>query len=270
MSSPSQVFLCSTGRLVYYRPMQKGFSLVELSIVLVILGLLTGGILAGQSLIRAAELRSVSTESNRWMAATNTFRDKYFALPGDMTNAVSFWGQDIATNCSGSTGTVPSGTQTCNGNGNGRIGIGDPTDQEAFRFWQQLTNAGLIEGRYTGVVNLPWPFIAPNVNAPRSKISSSAGWAVQTPSMVYGTSFPNIYLLAGGPVMQDPVLKPEEAWNIDTKMDDGKPETGKVRGGDWASNCVTPTSPAAWTSTANDRTYSLTVTSNDCMMFFLM
>ena len=69
-----------------------GFSLVELSIVLVILGLLVGGVLTGQSLIRAAELRSVSTEYSRYVASVHTFRDKYFALPGDMTNATQFWG----------------------------------------------------------------------------------------------------------------------------------------------------------------------------------
>ena len=76
--------------------MQRGFSLVELSIVLVILGLLTGGILAGQSLIRASELRAVSTEFQRYVAAVNTFRDKYFMLPGDMSNATAFWGEDAA------------------------------------------------------------------------------------------------------------------------------------------------------------------------------
>ena len=74
------------------RGKRSAFSLVELSIVLVILGLLTGGILSGQSLIRAAELRSVTTEYSRYTAATYSFRDKYFALPGDMSNAESFWG----------------------------------------------------------------------------------------------------------------------------------------------------------------------------------
>lgn len=68
------------------------FSLVELSIVLVILGLLVGGVVAGQSLIRAAELRSVSTDYQRFLTATLTFRDKYFALPGDFTMASRVWG----------------------------------------------------------------------------------------------------------------------------------------------------------------------------------
>ncbi|MGB1540395.1 MAG: prepilin-type N-terminal cleavage/methylation domain-containing protein, partial [Rickettsiales bacterium] len=66
---------------------KAGFSLVELSIVLVILGLLTGGILGGQSLIRAAELRSVSKEYEKYQTAINIFKDKYFALPGDFNNA---------------------------------------------------------------------------------------------------------------------------------------------------------------------------------------
>ena len=79
--------------------MKNGFSLVELSIVLVILGLLTGGILGGQALIRAAELRAATTESQRYLAAINSFRDKYFALPGDMAIATRFWG--VSTACSG-------------------------------------------------------------------------------------------------------------------------------------------------------------------------
>ena len=65
----------------------QGFTLVELSIVLVILGLLVGGVLTGQSLIRAAELRTVSTQYATFSTAVNTFRDKYFTIPGDMTNA---------------------------------------------------------------------------------------------------------------------------------------------------------------------------------------
>ena len=74
----------------------SAFSLVELSIVLVILGLLTGGILAGQSLIRAAQLRAVSTEYSRYVASINSFRDKYFGWPGDLRNATAFWSVRLA------------------------------------------------------------------------------------------------------------------------------------------------------------------------------
>ncbi|MBX9726410.1 MAG: prepilin-type N-terminal cleavage/methylation domain-containing protein, partial [Rickettsiales bacterium] len=99
------------------------FSLVELSIVLVILGLLVGGVLSGQSLIRAAELRAVSTEYSRYVTSAQTFRDKYFALPGDMNNATRFWGNLGGTNCTNSAGTSAVTTGTCDGNGDGQVGV---------------------------------------------------------------------------------------------------------------------------------------------------
>ena len=63
---------------------RDAFSLVELSIVLVILGLLVGGVLSGQALIQAAQLRAVSEEYTKYTTAALTFRDKYLATPGDM------------------------------------------------------------------------------------------------------------------------------------------------------------------------------------------
>jgi prepilin-type N-terminal cleavage/methylation domain-containing protein len=75
----------------------RAFSLVELSIVLVILGLLVGGVLSGQSLIHAAELRAVTTEYQKYMTAVRSFKDKYFASPGDMNNATSLWGVAAGT-----------------------------------------------------------------------------------------------------------------------------------------------------------------------------
>ncbi len=113
--------------------MRAGFSLIELSIVLVILGLLTGGILTGQNLIRAAELRSVTTEFQTYQTAVMTFRDKYFALPGDMRNATDFWGSagggGQGAACSSANATTGS---TCNGDGNGQInGSSSTQDRES-------------------------------------------------------------------------------------------------------------------------------------------
>lgn len=62
----------------------KGFTLIELSIVLVIIGLIVGGILIGRDMIRAAEIRSLISEKNQYIVATNNFRNKYNAMPGDI------------------------------------------------------------------------------------------------------------------------------------------------------------------------------------------
>ena len=76
--------------------MKNGFTLLELSIVMVIIGLIIGGITVGQDLIRSAELNSVVTDINKYKTAINTFNLKYNAMPGDMSNATSYWG-DQAT-----------------------------------------------------------------------------------------------------------------------------------------------------------------------------
>ncbi len=162
--------------------MKEGFSLVELSIVLVILGLLTGGILAGQSLIRAAEIRSISTDFDRYNAAFYTFRDKYFAIPGDMRNATKFWGAQtgvttdgVVTACVNLT-TAATSVATCNGDGDGLIHTVDSgtTYHERHRSWQHLANAGLIEGTYSGIAGTSAAaHVVIGENAPRSKISDA-------------------------------------------------------------------------------------------------
>ena len=213
---------------------RTAFSLVELSIVLVILGLLVGGVLSGQSLIRAAELRAVSTEYSRYLTATQTFRDKYFALPGDMTNAFAFWG--AATGCTNA--DINSVATGCNGNGDGAISI----YAEGFRFWQHLALASLIEGTYSGTATTNNAVLGGNV--PRGRISStgyqiwSEPWASQGWTGTGSTEISNAIRFgawgafggtAGDPSrISNPSLKCEESWNLDTKIDDGKPGLGRL------------------------------------------
>ena len=216
----------------------KGFSLVELSIVLVILGLLTGGILAGQNLIRAAELRSVTTEYQSYITAVQTFRDKYFALPGDMNNATNFWG--TSANCPGNASQGNSDSLTCDGDGDGIIHMNTSTSREPFRFWQQLANAGLMEGSYSGVSGADsYNWAVTDDNSPKAKLGMGL-WSVHTHNsdgnftpQIF-RNWPGTFLLLGGPITGNPnltyLLTPEELWNIDTKMDDGQAVFGKLMG----------------------------------------
>src|SRR5882757_2419229 len=68
---------------------EAGFTLIELSIVLVIIGLIVGGVLVGQDLIRAAEVRATISQIEKYNTAVNTFRGKYNALPGDMNSSTA-------------------------------------------------------------------------------------------------------------------------------------------------------------------------------------
>jgi prepilin-type N-terminal cleavage/methylation domain-containing protein len=222
--------------------MRTGFSLVELSIVLVILGLLTGGILTGQNLIRAAELRAVVTEYQQYKAALHTFQDKYFALPGDMTNATAFWG-DNASACADA--AVADGSPgTCNGNGDGLVTEAAAANSpgEAFGFWVQLSLAGMVEGSYTGLSGSGSEgHSLPGVNIAKSRLGT-AGWGFKYGTLDgYGlvgqryTNMPYRYInhfIFGGAasngvgINSNPVMTPAEAWGIDKKVDDGKPAMG--------------------------------------------
>lgn len=226
---------------------KKAFSLVELSIVLVILGLLTGGILTGQNLIHAAELRKVTTQLDQIRTATMVFKEKYFYLPGDMPNATDFWG--AAGDCYADTyGT----TSTCNGDGSGKLAahntVADTSnvEYEVWHFWKQLANAGLIPGDYngysfntslcTGNFNT---CLQPSVNGMAGPFSGS-GWSafsVATSEKMWQGRATNQD--ANRLVLSIPAncpngcwggesLSAAEAWRIDQKIDDGMPYTGKM------------------------------------------
>lgn len=237
----------------------RAFSLVELSIVLVILGLLTGGILAGQSLIRASELRSVTAQLMQYHAAIYTFRDKYMGLPGDMRNATSFWG--IAAGATGYDATCEavfsSSVATCNGNGDGVIRNSSIANTETFRAWQHLANAGLIEGAYTGRnetndhVN---PSYVGGRNVPLCKIGNCRIAVSGEPVAVAADA--NQFARPAGinsfsvrSLQSAGTFTPEEVWGIDQKLDDGKALSGKFfiihkMTSGWAPNCVDSDNPA--------------------------
>lgn len=253
-----------------------GFSLVELSIVLVILGLLTGGILSGQSLIRAAELRAVTTEYARVTAAAHSFRDRYFALPGDFRDATKFWGYQVnGSGCTTNSSQAVTANGVCDGNGDGRVrnASAGGTSGEMFQFWRHLAAAGLVEGTYTGIAGAN-AFNGTRDNSMSSRLQQAVWTSIfrvvaeeSTASNLFFDFTSQNTLQIGGPRSSGSayasIMKPEEVWNIDTKIDDGKPGRGKVN----AVNYLTCT-----TATATDQfdsEYLLTSSSIGCSAVFL-
>jgi prepilin-type N-terminal cleavage/methylation domain-containing protein len=109
-----------------HRSRQQGFTLVEIAIVLVIIGLLLGGVLKGQGLIDSAKVKNIIQQSNSLSAAVNAYQDKFRALPGD----------DIQ-------GTTHVPNSAGNGNGDGQI-------TEFALAPQHLALGGFITGSYNG------------------------------------------------------------------------------------------------------------------------
>ncbi len=238
-----------------YKELQHGFTLIELSIVLVIIGLIVGGVLVGQELIHSAELQTIITDENKYITAVNTFRLKYDGLPGDITNATGFWGTDPAGCPNLGPWTTASQRATCNGDGDGLIeswGVGGNTSPafENYRAWQQLSDAGLIQGSYSGT---PGPAGAidaePGVNVPaaRMSITGEYEWMVFNASSSKPTSawlnvqYQTQYLLLSNNCWQGTIchetagymLGGQDGYRIDKKVDDGLPGTGSVLGMDW-------------------------------------
>jgi prepilin-type N-terminal cleavage/methylation domain-containing protein len=204
----------------------RGFTLVELSIVLVIIGLLIGGVLGGQELIRASELNSVVSDVTKFKTAINAFKLKYNALPGDMPNATAYWGT-ASGGCPNGSG---SGTQTCNGDNNGKIAW---ENSESFRTWQHLAIAGIIPGNLSGVYTST-VLIAPGTNAPTSKLSG-AGYMIgylgyYTDPNWFPSDYGHIIELAGSTTnyYASYTLSPADQAAMDGKVDDGKPAYGTI------------------------------------------
>jgi prepilin-type N-terminal cleavage/methylation domain-containing protein len=112
---------------------QDGFTLVEIAIVLVIIGLLVGGVLKGQAMIQNAKVKRISKQADELRAGVMTFYDKYGVYPGD---------ENLPA--------IPPGGGDAAGNGNGQIDAA-----ERFEVFRDLSLAGLIAGTYNGTSDLP-------------------------------------------------------------------------------------------------------------------
>jgi prepilin-type N-terminal cleavage/methylation domain-containing protein len=191
------------------RKKQTGFTLVEIAIVLVIIGLLLGGILKGQEMINQARIKNVINDFNGISTAVNSYQDRYRALPGDDKNASARW----------------TGQNPANGNGDGSIaGLYNANDTsgtggapgaaaESNLFWQHLRLAGFVPGVTTGTGS---------GTPPQNATSGMIG--VET--AVVGTNG----LGFTGLIVCSSNINDKVAIAVDTQIDDGTAGAGSLHG----------------------------------------
>ncbi len=225
---------------------QRGFTLIEMSIVLVIIGLIVGGILKGQELIESSRQKNMISQVDRFKAATTTFVDRFKGLPGDFSRVTLLQNSGLLdggddSGVIGTTQTNVAGLDTMENNA---------TD-EPFQYFNMLLAAGLGTGGsmsntnpscFSGLCNTGSPL--PASAFPQSGLS-----------MVYGT---HEGLATGGSSKRahwlrlsrwvapgngltggvaDGVLSPERAYQIDSKYDDGNANAGNIRSLQVGTDC---------------------------------
>jgi len=197
----------------------RGFSLIEISIVIIIIGLIAGGIMNGRSLIRNVERQRIIDSKNQLMSEINIFHARYGQWPGDFDNH---------------TGALPGAV---GGDNNGIISY---TDGGAGNLWGEVNNvyvhlslAGLMGGSYSTAAlhissgNFSWNI---GTDAPSTPQPMTVFWVGSHSNSMYGRAplTTNIIMLTG-PDMRQGALRLDDAMSMDYKYDDGVADTGTVR-----------------------------------------
>ncbi len=207
---------------------QHGFTLIEIAIVLVIIGLLLGGVLKGQELIQNARVRNIISQQDGVKAAYFGFQDRYRGIPGDYPAALAQQNIPGMAGCGG--GAV------CGGNGNGLI---EATGNETLAAWLHLTRSGFVTGNYNGIPG-PGGAVETSENSP----TNPYGGFMQ---LIYDTNYLGAAGVSRNNVKTGAGIPATLLAEVDRKIDDGQPHTGEFRFSTFsgaASACVTASS--AW------------------------
>jgi prepilin-type N-terminal cleavage/methylation domain-containing protein len=190
---------------------QSGFTLVEIAIVLVIIGLLLGGVLKGQELINSAKVKNIANDLRSVSTFIYAYQDKFKALPGDdplVVNHVGAAATANATLCSAPNPSPCAGDARINGAWNAAA------TSESFLFWQHVRMANLASGT---------PDTTSGEYLPRNADGGPLGITGDPVSTVVPNPWPaNFYVCTAG-------VQGRFARQIDTTIDDGNTSTGTVR-----------------------------------------
>lgn len=206
---------------------RRGFTLVELAIVLVIIGLLVGGVLVGRDLIKAATVKNFTSTIERFTAGAVTFQVKYKALPGDLrvTEAVLY-------------GFATRTGQPGQGDGSGVIEgcalLSQRLGCETALFWRDLWEGHGSNFTPNGPTNAPVDgsvggfgiqnYLPETPFRDRTQIYMVP---INSRNSFYVSRVTNV--ASDGTLTTGPALTPQEARDVDDKMDDGAPDNGIVR-----------------------------------------
>jgi prepilin-type N-terminal cleavage/methylation domain-containing protein len=187
---------------------QTGFTLIEIAIVLVIIGLLLGGILKGQELINSAKVKNLSEDFRNIPLFVYGYQDKFKALPGDDINATVHVG--AAATAAGVTLLTPTAATLGNGRLEGNYNSSTGTD-ESVAFWQEVRLANLAAGATD--------FTAPATAMPTNSEGGRIG--IQSTAPITGMN--------GSYFVCSEAIQGKFAKQIDTTLDDGNTLQGSVR-----------------------------------------
>lgn len=221
---------------------QSGFTLIEIAIVLVIIGLLLGGVLKGQELINSAKVKNLATDFKNVPIYIYGYQDKYKALPGDDANVTTHLGASATPGAPAST----LGNGLIDGNWDDGVPgstVAANTASESFVFWQHIRMAGFGPG---ATLTSDPAYLPTNAVGGHIGVTNSV---TNNPTAANGT-YP---ALVGTYIVCSDSIPGKFAKQLDTTLDDGNTQTGSVMV--VPQGTTTGGTPVATTAIVDDQTY---------------